>query len=182
MPPEKIILIRHAEKPDDETHGVEPSGKHDPESLTPKGWQRAGALAAVFTLGSASLPTPQTVFASAVAEDSKSKRPQQTVMPLVERLQGKVPRVSVCFDHRRRGGEDKLVADALTRQGTVLICWQHEQIPIIAGLLLGKDASFPQTWPAERYDLYWFFLPVEGGWRFGQMPQLLLAGDSSTLL
>jgi hypothetical protein len=182
MPPEKIILIRHAEKPDGETLGVEPSGKHDPESLTPRGWQRAGALAAVLALGYVSLPTPQTVFASAVTADSKSKRPQQTVAPLVERLQGKAPRVRVSFDHRRRGGEDKLVADMLTRQGTVLICWQHEQIPLIAGLLLGKDAGFPKEWRGDRYDLYWFFVPSADGWRFSQMPQLLLAGDSHKVL
>src|SRR3954447_10367767 len=50
MPADQIIVIRHAQKP---THkpkhvGIREDGTADPESLTVRGWQHAGALAAVF--------------------------------------------------------------------------------------------------------------------------------------
>ena len=45
--PSKIIVIRHAEKPDATDEGVTPHGAGDKESLIVRGWQRAGALVAL---------------------------------------------------------------------------------------------------------------------------------------
>jgi broad specificity phosphatase PhoE len=66
MAPARIMFIRHAEKPvDGGDDGVTPKGHADPESLTPRGWQRAGALARFFqplpAAGRDALLTP-TVF------------------------------------------------------------------------------------------------------------------------
>ena len=47
MATSKIMVIRHAEKPDGSV-GVMPDGSADPEALTPTGWQRAGALVGLF--------------------------------------------------------------------------------------------------------------------------------------
>ncbi len=179
--PQKIMIIRHAEKPDASTLGVLELGNHDPESLTPRGWQRAGALAVFFGAAGAALPAPDIVFATAVAQHSKSARPQQTVTPLIEKLKAAKRPVTAMFDHQR-GSEDRLVADAVKRDGVVLICWQHEEIPAIAHLILGDETSCPQKWPGDRFDLVWLFDPKPGGgWRLSQLPQLLLAGDGAAL-
>ncbi len=47
---DKIMLIRHAERPnaDKSLRGVGFDGRKDKESLTVRGWQRAGALARFF--------------------------------------------------------------------------------------------------------------------------------------
>ncbi len=47
--PSVVMLVRHAEKPlgAGPPHGVTIDGTPDPESLTPRGWQRAGALVAL---------------------------------------------------------------------------------------------------------------------------------------
>src|SRR6478672_13523998 len=63
MAPQLIYVIRHAEKPPDSPpsaknaaaagvgppNGVDFSGRADQHSLTPRGWQRSGALAVLFT-------------------------------------------------------------------------------------------------------------------------------------
>jgi broad specificity phosphatase PhoE len=89
--PERIVLIRHAEKPlgDGPPHGVTSDGVMDRESLTPRGWQRAGALVGAFTGGRApgiGLPPPALLVASKVRPESSSQRPLQTLQPLAERL------------------------------------------------------------------------------------------------
>ena len=35
----------------------------------------------------------------------------------------------------------------------------------------------PRHWPRDRYDMVWVFVGEGGGWRFAQVPQLLLPGD-----
>lgn len=59
--PRTITIIRHGEKPTGEKHsalGVDLQGKERPDSLTPRGWQRAGALAVL--LGGEQVPAPFT--------------------------------------------------------------------------------------------------------------------------
>lgn len=54
-------MIRHGEKPPDSPppHGVDVDGEHDPHSLVPRGWQRAGALATLFAPRDAAGRPPQ---------------------------------------------------------------------------------------------------------------------------
>ena len=40
----KIMVIRHAEKPNGQATGVKESGEPSSRDLTVRGWQRAGAL------------------------------------------------------------------------------------------------------------------------------------------
>jgi hypothetical protein len=58
MTANKIMVIRHAEKPDDSgtVFGVTTEGLQDPEELTVRGWQRAGALA---TFSHPQMPTSE---------------------------------------------------------------------------------------------------------------------------
>ena len=49
VPPEVIYIIRHAEKPlKPPSSGVDFEGGQNEHSLLPRGWQRSGALAALF--------------------------------------------------------------------------------------------------------------------------------------
>jgi hypothetical protein len=60
------------------------------------------------------------------------------------------------------------VRDALSRDGIVLICWQHEDIPTIGNLIVGNDTTVPQSWPEDRYDLIWVFDRSNDSWAFRQ--------------
>ena len=187
------MIIRHAEKPPDKgpPFGVGADGAQDPESLTAKGWQRAGGLAALFApsggvLASPQLATPTIIYASPARSEaahgtkdtgSKSKRPHQTVVPLASKLN-----ISIDLSFQK-GQEQELAADVLTRTGVVLISWQHEHIDAIARPLVAAappDVQIPTDWPDNRFDVVWVFTPPNGvrpKWGFAQVPQLLLHGD-----
>jgi hypothetical protein len=53
----------------------------------------------------------------------------------------------------------------------------HEAIHHIAHHLGEVNPTPPQHWPPDRFDIIWTFTPDEHGWRFAQIPQLLLPGD-----
>ena len=88
----EILLLRHAEKPKgaDGQHGFTPEGLEDGKSLSIRGWQRAGALAALLApnpLVGPRLPSPDRIYASAFRKGGgHSRRPEQTVLPLAQRL------------------------------------------------------------------------------------------------
>src|SRR5450755_221366 len=91
--PISIAFVRHAEKQlgDGPPYGVLADGSPDPDSLTPRGWQRAGALVGLFVprtveSGPALLATPTRLFASEIGPHSHSRRPLETLTPLSERL------------------------------------------------------------------------------------------------
>jgi hypothetical protein len=178
----KIMMIRHAEKPPAGGNGVTLNEKPDPESLIIKGWQRAGALAVLFAPANGQfhcpgLAKPQFVYASKVAEHSESKRPQETVAPLIAKLEEKA---QVNFNHPK-GKEQKVASDALACPGVVLICWEHTLIPAIASHILpiSSKTPVPSEWPGERFDVVWVFDldSTTGEYTFSQVPQRLLAGD-----
>jgi hypothetical protein len=180
-----IMIIRHGEKPrgDGSDAGVSPVGVADPEDLTVRGWQRSGALVRFFApaggrFSHAEIAMPEVIFASGVAPHSKSLRPQHTVGALAEFLGQRL-----VLDHRK-GDEDGMVADVLSRGGTVLIAWEHEAIPGIANQILGNDTTCPQKWPGDRFDVVWVFDSKgdAGGWTFTQIPQRLLPGDRDDVI
>ncbi len=175
----KIMIIRHAEKPpaDGEPKGVTADGEIDAESLTIQGWQRAGALACLFAptrgpLQDAQLATPQFLFASQSKDGSGSKRPLETITPLAAKL-GLTP------ETHKKSDIGKVAALAMACGGVALVSWQHEDIPAIAGAIMGNSTSVPQTWPGNRFDVVWVFDldPSSNHYTFKQVPQCLLAGD-----
>jgi len=173
----KIMIIRHSEKPNGDA-GVTLSGAHDPHALTVRGWQRAGALVGLFTPGehfaSSYIAIPHCIFACGVTPQSRSLRPQQTVVPLADKL-GLT--IDTSFS---KGDESELARAASKIGGVVLIAWDHKHIPAIDGALLGDSGRHPRHWPDDRYDLVWVFdrSAASAMWSFLQLPQLLLAGDS----
>jgi len=175
----KIFLIRHAEKPDEMHAGVSPSGAHNEKDLTVRGWQRDGALAGLFApigglFKDSALATPQFLFAS----HSSSNRPRQTLLPLAEKLG-----IAINMEYGK-GDEDRLAARAKACGGVVLISWQHEYMAAVANAVIGDQETAPQQWPKDRFDVVWVFdwladcAAATGMYRFTQLAQRLLAGDS----
>jgi hypothetical protein len=180
MPATGIMLIRHAEKPDDADGGVDQKGNPDKHDLIVRGWQRAGALTQFFANPrdpNGPIKRPATIFATEPSSGSESKRPLHTVTPLAKFL-------NVTIDSSiAEGSEQDLVNKASASSGVVLIAWHHEKIPAIANLIL-QNKSAPQKWPGDRFDVVWIFTrdTSTAPWTFSQAPQLLLAGDSPDVI
>jgi hypothetical protein len=83
-----------------------------------------------------------------------------------------------------KGGEDALVADVLAMSGPVLIAWEHEAIPGIVNRITGNTTTCPQQWPDDRFDLVCVLDQASqtGNWELTQVVQLLLPGDSDTII
>lgn len=180
MPATKIMVIRHAEKPDDKDGGVDAKGDSEKHDLIVRGWQRAGALVQFFANPrdpNGPIKRPATIFATQPSPGNESKRPLHTVTPLKQLL-------GVTIDDTVAvGSEQELVDKAAARDGVVLISWHHEKIPAIANLILQNETA-PQKWPDDRFDLVWIFsrAAANAPWTFAQAPQLLLSGDSPTVI
>jgi broad specificity phosphatase PhoE len=175
----KIMVIRHAERPNGES-GAMPDGQPNVEALTPTGWLRAQALAGFFAtpdgrFATPDLATPQTMFASGIGHHSTSLRPQQTVTPLASSL-GLAP-VTTWL----KGQEPELAQAAASIGGVVLIAWEHERIPSIVAAL-PQPPGVPKKWPGDRFDVVWIFDRLANSWRFSQQPQMLLPGDQPTVI
>ena len=183
--PSSIRLIRHAEKQlgVEPPHSVSVDGVPDPESLTPRGWQRAGALIGLFVRrpdqpSRGIFPTPAHLFASELGPHSQSRRPRQTLQPLSERL-------GLAIDERFVQDDlDDLVQAILACDGDVLVAWEHKRIPLIANRIIGSSTTVPQVWPDDRYDLVWVLEPdpTSGHLELRQVPQMLLAGDRPEII
>lgn len=178
-PAQVLMLIRHAEKPPPSRadRGISPSGRPDDRSLTVAGWQRAGALVELFApvrdRPPAGLWRPDAVYAAA-ARNGRSRRSIETVQPLAHRLG--VPVV----DRYAPGEEVQLVTELVDRPGATLVSWHHKSLRAITAHLGEVTPTPPRHWPGDRYDLVWVFVRVGDGWRFTEVPQLLLPGDRST--
>jgi hypothetical protein len=176
-----ILIIRHAEKPDHGHRGVDANGHSDHESLTPRGWLRAGAWTELLvpSLSNPCMPAPQRLFAAAprrVANDpdaSKSQRPLQTITQLSQKLG-----IPVNLEHSR--GQETQLAAVLSRAVDVaLVCWQHESIAAILKALTPVPAGYPSGWPDDRFNVM-FKLTRSGAdspWIFQQLSPVMLDGD-----
>lgn len=170
-----IMIIRHAEKPDGgKPHGITVDGETDKHSLTVTGWVRAGALVELFgsarNAPPAGLLRPDAIYAG-FGGDSDGLRPLQTVVPLAARLRQDI------VTRYGKGDEKGLAVELTGRAGVTLVSWQHQSIPDIVAGLGPVDPAPPAKWGDQRFDLVWVFIRNGAGWRFQQIPQLLLAGD-----
>jgi len=194
-----ILIIRHAEKPGRAWPGpgLTIDGVKDKKSLVIRGWQRAGAWAALFShhRGGDDFPRPDVIYAAnpnapgatstaatdaADDEDAPSQRPFETVTPLAARLK---QTVNAEF---AQGAERGLAEAVVKLSGVVLIAWEHKHIisdllPDIAG---GQKLPLPHDWPGERFDVVLRFDRAKPGkdWKFKQLFPKLLSGDSDTPL
>jgi hypothetical protein len=199
-PPEVIYIIRHGEKPAEPPdghgkhqdpsppHGVDFHGRKDEHSLLPRGWQRSGALAALFHPGSGPSRTrlrpPGTLLAPSYSDlaSTIAHRTCQTIQGLADHLE--LP-IDTPFEV---GHEPQLVGSLLsTCAGVVLICWEHHHIPTIAAAFpVVPGTDIPAKWPGDRFDVIWTLTMQPGStpprYVFSQIPQQLLPGDADTII
>lgn len=192
-PPAVIYIIRHGEKPSTidarsrpllpelvaPTLGTDSQGNPNEHSLTPRGWQRAGALAVRFASApivdrSRSAPhtehdshrirwyRPEALFASRYTDNgidtSTIHRAYLTLQPLAELLDeqnraddGNGCRINATFDVK----DTKAAIMAILRAGpgTVLVAWEHHAIydrqPADGGRPSGLVAHLPISNPQD---------------------------------
>jgi hypothetical protein len=190
-PPSTIYIIRHAEKPDEpgsKPHGVDFEGVHNKHCLLPRGWQRSGALTALFDPASgalqAGLRTPATLMCPSYGGPDKTveHRAYQTIQGLASRLNLPITSPFIV------GHEDQLAASLVSDySGVALICWEHDNIPALADALPAvAGTTIPGKWPDDRFDVIWAFTlapgPAPVRYSFSQIPQQLLSGDTDTVI
>lgn len=138
--PAHIVLIRHAEKPDD------PDDPH----LSPEGVQRAERLVQYVTTDPvmASVGLPVAVFATRTTKHDNGQRTQETVAPLARALKLTVLTPYLGKDYTALA---RLILASPEYAGkTVLICWNHETIPQLAAAL-GVTPE-PPKWKGKVYN------------------------------
>jgi hypothetical protein len=179
----KVFIIRHGEKPPAKPppNGVTIDGKEDEHSLLPAGWQRAGALNRLFAPLDGrprdGLATPTELYAPDYGskKTTAGHRPHETILPLSEL-------VKLEIKTKYSEGEEAALAEHVASEtsGVTLICWEHNAILEIArSMPLLPGPEIPTKWPDDRFDVVWCFerQSTSGNYSFGQVPQLLLAGD-----
>lgn len=173
----KVMLIRHAEKPvPGKVNGVRARGEIDDTSLTTLGWQRSGALVKFFERPTEPhISRPDHMFAVRydLADVSSSRRPKQTLRAMSQAFGMPIN------DSFGKEQEPALVAAINKLEGTVLGAWSHENILKIVGAMR-VDCALPAEWSDDRFDLVWVFDRVRTTWKFTQVVQCLLAGDSTS--
>jgi hypothetical protein len=121
-----------------------------------------------------SVPRPTHLFASQIAPQSSSRRPQQTLQPLAQSLRlpidTSVPKADI----------GRLALAILAVEGVVLVAWEHHLIPSLAAALTGQPPLTPDTWPDDRFDVVWVLErdADQAPFQFREVFQRVLAGDS----
>jgi hypothetical protein len=176
--PLHVLILRHAEKPDD---------AKDPD-LSSRGAARAAALPSLFLAPPtfrtkpAPFPTPDFIFA---AEKSKeSNRPVETVTPLTKAL-GDMPIHAKHKDDDFQAVADEIFGDKKYAGKTILICWHHGKIPKLAVTILDKAKNgnkvkdqLPKPWDDAVFDRIWQITFDDAGKAtFADRPQRLLFED-----
>jgi broad specificity phosphatase PhoE len=154
----EVILLRHAEKPDDE---------QSPE-LAHRGRVRAAALSE-YLPHHFGAPT----FLLAARASPVSNRPVLTLKPLSEAL-------TIPIDTRYQADEYELLAQEITSQtrfynARVIICWHHGKIPELTRALTVREP--PRRWDDDVFDLIWHIKDIPGEAKLSLINQKLLFGD-----
>jgi hypothetical protein len=177
--PNHVLIIRHAEKPDDE----------DDKHLTSRGAARAAALPSLFFIPKAfrtkpsPFPTPDFIFAT--AESRHSNRPVETVRPLAKALRDMEIHAKHA-DDEYQPVVDRLFSNAKYTGKTVLICWHHGRIPKLTRAVLAKAKNadkvkqrVPKHWDQDVFDRVWqITFDNQDKATFVDRPQKLLFKDN----
>jgi hypothetical protein len=163
-PPKTILLIRHAEKP---ASGMD---------LAPAGFERAKVLAKLFggpgAMAPHNMPRPDFLFATQVSKNSN--RPVETITPLSVALNEPISHEIADKDFAA------LVTELLSGKyagKVVLVAWHHGSLP---GLARALGATPPyDPWPDTQFDRVWRIDYKDGKATLTDLPQGLMAGDST---
>jgi hypothetical protein len=163
--PAEIIFLRHGEKPE-----------HGPE-LNARGWERAQALATLFTHDRRVLDHGRAVaiYAASPATAGGSIRSIQTM-----EATGKALKISVDREISRDdidGLVRAIMGSPAYKGKTVLVCWEHKKIPEMLPAFGWPQG--PKRWDDSIFDRLWI-LEFDHGRpaRFLDLPEKLLSGDS----
>lgn len=157
--PHIVMIIRHAEKPE---------GEKDP-NLSPKGYQRAAALAKVIP---EHFPMPD--FLIATKKTKGSNRPVETITPLSKAIHE--PIEANDKDDEVRQVAHEVLTEPKFDGKTVLIAWHHGKIPALAKALGVTDA--PDKWNSQVFDRVWEITYEDGKAIWQDLPERALPGDS----
>jgi hypothetical protein len=177
--PQHLLIIRHAEKPND---------KEDIH-LTSRGAGRAAALPSLFLIPPtfptkpSSFPTPDFLFAT--KKSKSSDRPVETVQPLSKAL-ADMPIHHKYGDDEYQALVEHIFVDAKYAGKTVLVCWHHGKMPKLAVAVSKKAKNkdklrdqIPKRLDDSVFDRVWqFTFDNQGSATFADRPQRLLFGDS----
>ena len=140
--PKTILLIRHAEKPADETD----------IDLSPEGKKRAEVLSGLFQKSADRTdPFPAPDFILATKASKRSNRPVETVTPLAKKL--KLDINSKYADDEFPKIVEELYSNPKYEGKSVLVCWHHEMIPELASKLGATDV--PDKFKGSMFDQVW---------------------------
>jgi hypothetical protein len=165
--PAEIIFIRHAEKP------------AEGPTLNARGYERANALVHLFETDTRVLAfgRPAAIFSARPAKAGGSVRSIETMAPTGKAL-------GITIDTRFTRDDISALAkavlsDAAFEGKTVVVCWEHKKIPDIVKAFGWTGA--PTRWDDATFDRLWI-LDFDAGKpaRFRDLPQKLLAGDSTS--
>ena len=134
--PGLILVMRHAEKPDD---------PKDPD-LSKAGFDRANALS---TYLPATFGKPDNIFAAAITKHSA--RPYETVEPLSKRVGEPIDATIADTDY-------EVLATDLLNSGTytgrrIVVCWHHGNIPSLMQALGAAQGEYPSPWDPAVFNL-----------------------------
>lgn len=163
--PSQIIVVRHAEKPD------------EGNELSTRGWERAEALAPNL-LGNRELlkfGPPTILIAASPKKNDSSVRSIQTLEPLARALKIQLQEQ---FHANQYAELAQYVKENPALNGkVVIIAWPHEYIPSLVHAL-GVNPE-PPKWSGMTFDRYWVITyQPDGSANFQDLPQRLLFGDS----
>lgn len=157
--PSMVLIIRHAEKPDDAT---------DP-NLSKRGFERADALAKVIPND---FVRPDFLFAT--RKSSHSNRPMETIEPLAKALHLTID--STFKDDDFAALAHQILSSPRYAGKVVLIAWHHGKIPELAHAL--GAAAAPEKWNSKEFDRVWEISYENGVATWKNLPQKALPGDS----
>ncbi|HEY3935598.1 MAG TPA: hypothetical protein VGL65_13385 [Gemmatimonadales bacterium] len=136
----RIILIRHGEKPADAQN----------PHLSPAGVRRAQTLVTFVTHDPAIAGPglPVAIFATRTTHDGDGQRTQETVTPLARTLHLAVQAPFHGSEYARLARA--ILSDRALAGKTILICWNHEEIPQLAAALGVRPE--PRKWKDGNFD------------------------------
>ncbi len=164
--PAQIILIRHAEKPDDS----------DNINLSEIGFKRAERLAQIFDLqpNLAQFGPPVALFAPPYILNKNSKRSIQTLTPLSQKINIQINTSYKKNDYTLLA--QNILSNPDYNNKTVMISWVHSKIVDLANAL-GSSPS--EKWKGSVFDRMWVIkFDSSGKATSVDMGQRLLIGDS----
>jgi hypothetical protein len=163
--PAQIILLRHAEKPDD------PDALH----LSREGQQRSQALVKFFTETHklTKFGEPYALFACRATRRGHGQRPQETLTPLAKYLHTSIQTPYLSEDYKKLA--KSILHNAKFKGKTVVICWVHEYLPEFAAAL-GVDPQ-PAKWKDSVFDQIYLITYRQGKADLDEIWQKLLPGD-----